>query len=105
MLVHLGIHVAVGDEDVGPAIVVEVEKFYPEAEERNADRTKAGASRQVGELAVAIIVIEVVGVVGEIGLDDVGPAVVIVVGGVDAHAGLLASVARCRPLPTPRPLR
>ena len=39
-----------------------------------------------------IVVIQVVGIVGEIGFDDIGPAVVIVVGGVDAHAGLLASV-------------
>jgi hypothetical protein len=36
--------------------------------------------------------VEIVGVVGEIRLHDVRPAVAIVVGSIDAHAGLLAPV-------------
>ena len=39
-----------------------------------------------------IVVIEVVSVVGEIGFNDVGPAVVVVIGGIDPHARLFATV-------------
>src|SRR6266536_1263240 len=83
---------AVGDEDVFPAIVVEVEKFNAEGEERNADRAEVCGPRHVGEFAVVIVVVEVVAVVGEISLDDVGPAVIVVVGGVNAHASLLFAI-------------
>src|SRR6476646_4830261 len=72
MLIHLGIHVAVGDKNVGPAIVVEIKKLYPKTEEGDADWSKAGTSRQVSELAVVVVVIDVVGVVGKIGFCNVG---------------------------------
>src|SRR4051812_20277373 len=96
MLIHLRINVTVGDEKVWPNVVVEVEKLYPEAQERNAHRTTSRVSGQIGELAIVVVVVEVVGVVGEIGFDDVGPAIMIVVGGIDAHPGLLTSVAAIR---------
>src|SRR5205823_391430 len=43
-----------------------------------------------------VVVIEIVAVVGKVGLDDVGPAIVVVISGVDAHSGLLASVGAVR---------
>ena len=46
------------------------------------------------ERAVVVVVVEGSGVVGEICFDDVEPAVAIVVGGIGAHAGLLAACHR-----------
>ena len=86
------VYVAVGDEDVGPAIVVVVEKLRAKAQIRIADRSNARRAGHVSELAVAIVVIEIVFIVGEIGLHYVGPAVAIVVRGINAHAGLFVAV-------------
>src|ERR1700720_3134869 len=60
VLVHLRIHMPVGDENVLPAIVVEIEKLYSKPEERHADRAEAGASREISELTGVIVVVEVV---------------------------------------------
>src|SRR5690348_2272398 len=80
MAVHLGIHVAVGNEDVLPSVVVVIEELHAKPEEGDADGTDARRSCQVGKLAVLVIVVKVVSVIGKVGLDDVGPAIVIVVG-------------------------
>src|SRR5258708_4006032 len=93
VLVYLRIDVAVGDENILPAVVVEVEELQAEAEKRNADGAEVGGAGKVGERAVVVVVKKIVGVVGEIGLCDVGPAVIVVVGGIDAHAGLFAAIA------------
>src|SRR5437660_11515664 len=92
MLVNLRIHVAIGDEDVLPAIVIKIEKLYAEGKKRNADWPKVRRAGHVGEFAVVVVVVEVVAVVGEIRFNDVGPAVVVVVGGVNAHASLLFAI-------------
>src|SRR6266480_4771667 len=83
---------AVGDQDVLPAVVIEIKKFNAEGEIRDANWAEACRAGEIGELAVVIVVVEVVAVVGEIRLNDVGPAIVVVVGGVNAHAGLLFAV-------------
>src|ERR1017187_3424373 len=88
----LGVDVAVDDEEVGPAVVVVVEKLCAKTKIGSADGSDTRGARDIGELAVVVVVVEVVGIVGEVGLDDVGPAIAIVVGGVDAHASLLAAI-------------
>jgi hypothetical protein len=40
----------------------------------------AGVERQVGEGSVAVVVVKVAGVVGEVGLEDIEPAVAVIVG-------------------------
>ena len=40
-----------------------------------------------------IVVVEIVAVIREIGLHDVGPAIVVIIFRVHAHAGLFASIA------------
>src|SRR5215475_7661141 len=60
MPIYLRIHVAVGYEDVLPAIVVKVEKFHTKGEKRNADRTEVRCSCKIGEFAVVVVVIEIV---------------------------------------------
>ena len=67
-LVHLGIHMPIGDKNIRPAVVVVIEKFQPKAEKRNAHGAESGSRLLVGEFAGAVVVIEIVGVVGKIGL-------------------------------------
>src|SRR5205823_973938 len=92
MLVDLWIHVTVSDKDVLPAIIVKIQELDPKAKEGNADGTKARAPRQIGELTVVVVVIEIVAIIGKVGLHDVRPAVMIVVDGINAHACLLSSI-------------
>src|SRR5260370_25766371 len=89
---YLRIDVAIRDENVGPSVVVVVEKLRAKTEIGIADGTSPRRAREVGELAIVVVVIKVVGIVGKIGLHDVRPAVTILVGRISAHAGLFASV-------------
>ena len=89
---HLRIHVAVGDENVGPAVIVVIEELHAKTQIGIADGAHARRARKVGELAIAIVVIEIVVIVGKVVLRDVGPAIAIIVGRVDAHAGLFSPV-------------
>ena len=80
------------NENVGPSIVVVVEKLRAETQIGNADGSNPRSACQVGELAIVIVVIEVVGIVRKISLHNVGPSVAIVIGRVNAHASLFAAV-------------
>src|ERR1700730_5939528 len=89
---HLWIHVTIRDENVGPSVVVVVEKLRAKTEIWIADRSDPRRAGEVAEFSIGIVVIKVVGIVGKISLHNVGPAVAIVVGRINAHAGLFASV-------------
>src|ERR1035438_5216140 len=93
MLVDLRIHVAVRDEDILPAVVIKVEELHAKSQKRNADGAEIRGASEISKVPVVVVVKQVVAVVGEISFRNVGPAVVIVVGGIDAHARLLASIA------------
>ena len=82
----------VGDEDVFPSVVIEIEEFRAEPQEGNADGTNSRGPSHVGELAVVVIVVEIVSIVRKIGFDDVRPPVIVIVSGIDAHAGLFTAV-------------
>src|SRR5712692_919412 len=86
-LFDLGIDVAVADQDVGPAVVVEIEKAASPAEIFGVE-AEAGGEGGVLEAGAAEIVIERGCVAGEIGFYQVEVAVEIVVGGRDSHARL-----------------
>ncbi len=77
--VNLGIDVAVDDEEVGPAVVVDVGEHGAPAEGVGVDGEACGVGL-VGEGTVAVGVVEGGGVVGEIGFEDVEVAVTVVVG-------------------------
>src|ERR1700730_87237 len=83
---------AIGDENIFPAIIIEIQKLHPEAEKGHANGTETRAPLEIGELAVVIVMVEVVGVIREVSLYYVRPTVVIVIGGVDPHPGLLTPV-------------
>src|SRR5262249_8490433 len=72
--------------------IIEIEKLNSEAKKRNTDRAETGGGRLVGEFAVPVIVVEVVGIVGEIGFRQIRPTVIVVVSEVHAHAGLFPSI-------------
>ena len=77
--IHLGVNVAVGDQQVGMAVVVHVGEHGPPAERVRID-AEAGFEGDVGEGAVAVVVVEGGGVVGEIGLEEVEVAIAVIVG-------------------------
>src|SRR3989441_4273970 len=92
-LLDFGIDVAVANENVGPAVVVHVEKAAAPAEILRVSAESSGESG-VLEIGATEIAIERGRVAGEIRLDDVEIAVEVVIGGGDAHAGLGLAVGR-----------
>ena len=90
--VNSRVHVAVGNEQVVVAVVVVIEKTRPPPQGADARAAKGRTEARVGEKSPAIIVVERVVVVREIGDEEIEIAVAIVVTGRDAHAGLLAAI-------------
>ena len=80
-------NVAVGDEDVGPAVVVVIEEEAAEAERHQGVAADLGLWGFVDEEAVALVVVERDHLVGEIADNQAGMAAAVVVGSVGAHAG------------------
>src|SRR5438067_10404896 len=91
-MINLRIDVAIGDENVRPSVIVEIYKLRAEAEERNAYRSKTPRPGHIGEFAAVVVMVEIIGIIGKVRLDNVRPAIVIVICRIDTHAGLLASV-------------
>ena len=82
---QLRVDVAVGDEDIRPAVVVEVEEIDAEAEVLAVD-AEPRLDARVDE-AGAVVAVQRGHLFGEVGPDDVEPAVGIVVADPDAHPG------------------
>src|SRR5260370_36597460 len=80
-------HMALSYKQVLPAVVVQV--FHPNAPAGTAggERAEADFEALIGERASAIVVVEAVDFAGQLGNDDVGLAVVIVVLKYTSHAG------------------
>src|SRR5216683_1482398 len=78
---------ALSDEQVLPAVVVEVFQADTPAGTAGGECTEAGFKASIGERAIAIIVVEAVDFAGQLGNDDVGLAVVVVILKDSAHAG------------------
>ena len=85
--------VAVGDEQILVAVAIDIEELSGPPHEREAAASQAACRGDVLEVAVAEIAIEGVGVVLEVGDEDVEPAVIVEVGRRGPHARLLATVA------------
>ncbi len=78
---------AIGDENIGPAIVVVIEKEAAESKRDQSGAAYFGLRSLVHEQAVAFVVIKRNHLIGEVADDDAGVAAAIVIGGVHAHAG------------------
>ncbi len=90
--VDAGVDVAVCDDDVLPAVVVEVEEGVAPAEKGDGRFGDSHLVADVGEVCVAVVAVERVVVVGEGGVVEVDETVVPVVAEGDAHGGSLAAV-------------
>ena len=82
---------AVDLDDVGPAVVVVVDEAAAPRHVVVVD-ANAGCESDVAEGSVAVVVVQVARVVGEVGLEDVEPAIAVVVGYGNTHASLLMAV-------------
>src|SRR5258707_208932 len=83
----VAVNVSVGDEDVGPPVEIVVEEKAAETEGEQGRAADVGTRGFVDEEAFAFIVVERNHLIGKIGDEDAGRAGVIVIGGVNAHAG------------------
>jgi hypothetical protein len=79
--------------NVGPAVVVEVDEPAAPRHIAVIDADSGRVERQLAEGPVAVVVVEIAGVVGEVGLEDIEPPVAIVVGDTQTPMpGLLVAV-------------
>src|SRR5260221_10530171 len=76
-----------GDNKVLPAVVAEFSHPTAPSGTAGGERAEAGFKTLIGERASAIVVVEAIDFPGQLGNDDVGLAVVIVVLKDSAHAG------------------
>src|SRR5262245_36787377 len=94
-LLDFGVDVAVDQEDVEPAVVVEIHEPAAPAEEARIDADAGGEGHvveaQAGRLH-AKVAVERRGVAGEVGLEDVEQPVAVVIADAHAHSGLRLSV-------------
>ena len=93
MRIHLRIHVTISHKDVFPSVVVVVEESNPKPQKGHTDGGETRGAAEIVEGPVAVVVIEVVRVVGKICFHQVQPSVVVVIAKIHTHAGLLASVS------------
>src|ERR1700736_5245322 len=84
---------AIGHEEVEPAVVVHVEEADTPPEKTGID-AQARQVSVVVEVAIAEVEVNGVGVTGEVRFDDVQQAIAVVVADGDAHACLGLSVGR-----------
>ena len=85
--VDLGKDVAVGHEDIDPTVVVEIEE--PDAPSQILGvRAQSCLKDSVIKCSVAIVMVQIRGLVGVICLDDIEPAVAVVIANPHAHARL-----------------
>src|SRR5260221_4863504 len=82
---------AVGHEYIRPAVVVEIEKAYSPSEILRV-HAQPGLVDRVIKSAVAVVMVQIRSLVGVVCLDDVEPAVAVVVADSHAHPALRRSV-------------
>src|SRR6266480_1133023 len=89
-------NVALSDEQVLPAVVIEVFQAGAPAGTAGAKCTEADFETLIAERAFAIVVVEPIDFPGQLGNDDVGLAVVVVVLKDSPHAGKRFAIGRKR---------
>src|SRR6266704_1847201 len=82
-------------QDVRPTVIVVVKEAATPSDVLVVDAHSRGKS-DVTESAVAVVVIEVAGIVGEVGLENVKPSVAVIIGDRDAHSGLFVAILAVR---------
>lgn len=85
-------HVTLRDKQIFPAVIVEIGPTHAPAGAARRDARQPGCQARVAKQTTALIVIERVDLAGEVGHDQVGAAVVVVVAEVGAHPGVRFAV-------------
>ena len=83
---------AVGDEDVGPTIVIVVKEKATEAESNQGCASNFGTGRLVHEQAITLVVVEGKHLIGEICDDNAGMAGAVIICRVNAHPSARDSI-------------
>src|SRR5580692_8892761 len=76
---------------IGPAVVVVIDESAPPGYVAAIDAHPRG-KRHIDKSPVAVVVVEIAGIVGKVRFEDVKPSVTVIIGDSHAHAGLLVSV-------------
>ena len=79
------IYVPVGEEDILPAVVVEIQETGPETQILGV-HSQTNLQARVVEAAVAVVLIESRDLVGKVRAHDIEPAIPVIVGNSDPHA-------------------
>src|SRR5689334_2932493 len=96
LFIDFRIDVSVYQQEIGPPIVIEIEKHCPPSEILCV-KAEAGWSRHVIERPVAIVLIESRRIVRKVSFENIEPAIAVVVSDRRSHSGLLAPVlVECR---------
>src|SRR5207302_7190706 len=88
---NLRINVAVHLNNIGPAIVVIVDETASPGDVLVVD-ADTGGEGYITEGAIAVVVIEIACVIGEVGFENIEPAVAVVVRNSNSHPGLLVPI-------------
>ena len=84
--------VAVNDEKIPPAVIVEIEEAGAEAAVEDVGLAEAGSDGAVDESAVAVVGVEAIQFEIEMADIKIHAAVVAEIGGIGAHAGFGATI-------------
>src|SRR5690349_7236550 len=89
--INLGKDMAVGHEDVEPAVIIEVKKAHPPTQELRVS-PKPRLQHGIVERSIPVVVVHIRGLVGVIGLNNVEPTIAIVVPHSHSHPALGGAV-------------
>src|SRR6185369_2680374 len=84
--------VALSYEEILPAIIIKVFKPHAPTRAAGGETAQTGGQAAIAEGTVAIIVIHGVDLAGEVGYDDIGFSIVIVIAKIDTHAGVRLAI-------------
>src|SRR5947208_16930116 len=91
MVLYIGVVNTIVMQDVQPAGNIEINEAATPSNVLVVDADARGECN-VTKGSVAVVVIEVARVVGEVGLENIKPAVAVIIGDGNAHSGLFVAV-------------
>jgi len=89
--VHLRIDMSVGEDKIGPAIIVKVKKHGAPAQILRVQTESRGESH-IRKVSFTVIAVQGRRVIGEVGLKNIQPSVAVVIRDGSSHARLLAPI-------------
>ena len=89
--IHFGIDVPVGEDQIGPTVIIEVEEHGSPAEVLRM-QAEPRSKCNVGKNSISTVLVKDGSVIGKVRFKNVQAAVAVVIGDSGTHTGLLASV-------------